>query len=98
MEKTVSSVLKELLDIPYEEGPLERKIELAFEGLTLYCQFNKPNQKETIDCCIIAIRLSGYVQKGLGRRAKQFVFQNEQKLPERAIQVLLANVLRMECF
>jgi len=79
---------------------MQKKIDLCFELLDLYCaiQKNKRTNANRKDCCYAALILSGVIQKGLGGRVVEFLKYNEEKLPESAVQILRANVLRMESF
>lgn len=50
-----------------------------------------------IEKCRAAVVLSGIIQKGLGKRTREFL-DNHPYLPPRVHEVLRSAIMRMECF
>jgi hypothetical protein len=101
----VSKNLDELWDELFKVQPKQENTEqiktLSFQIMQNYCKLKKDerlNEANIKAVCGAALKLSGLIQRGLSGKVLRFLNKYEKKLPDRAVQVLRANLRRMEGF
>jgi hypothetical protein len=84
----------------FEKEAIERKIDLCFDLMADYSKIAKAFRSEDDEknCCYAATILSGVVDKATYERVKKFLDDSKCSIPNRARQILQANLLRMRGF